>query len=157
MPKPPPSSSPLWKAFNGVTALNRVAYRLSGGRIGGKMPGSGAPIILVHHVGRKSGTERVSPLIGLEDDGRWLVVASKGGTDKNPAWFHNLIASPETEIEVGKDRIPVHVRQIEGEERERAWPKLVEIYPPYAEYQVYAKDRVIPVLSLDKVSGTEGA
>ena len=145
----PPNSASFWKAFNGVTALNRVAYRLSGGRIGGKMPGSGAPIILVHHVGKKSGTERVSPLIGLEDNGRWLIVASKGGNDRNPAWYHNLVASPETRIEVGKDRIPVHARVIEGEERERAWPKLVEIYPPYADYQVYAKDRVIPVLSLD--------
>jgi deazaflavin-dependent oxidoreductase (nitroreductase family) len=149
MPKPPPSSSPFWKAFNGVTVLNRIAYRLSGGRVGGKMPGSGAPIILVHHVGKKSGTERVSPLIGLEDDGRWLIVASKGGTDRNPAWYHNLIASPDTEIELGNDRIPVRVRQIEGEERELAWSKLVETYPPYAEYQVYAEDRVIPVLSLD--------
>ncbi len=132
-----------------MAALNRVAYRLSGGRVGGKMPGSGAPIILVHHVGKKSGTERVSPLIGLEDGSRWLIVASKGGTDRNPAWYHNLVASPETEIEVGKDRIPVLARVIEGDEREQAWLKLVEAYPSYADYQVYAEDRVIPVLSLD--------
>lgn len=148
MAKPPPSSSPFWKAFIGMTALNRIAYRLSGGRIGGKMPGTGAPIILVHHVGRKSGTERVSPLIGLEDEGRWLIVASKGGIDRNPAWYHNLVASPDTEIEVGRDRIAVRARVVEGAERELAWPKLIEIHPSYEDYQGYT-DRTIPVISLD--------
>ena len=146
---PPPSSSRIWKAFNGVTKLNTLVYRLSGGRIGNKLPGSGAPVILVHHVGKRSGEHRVTPLIGLADGERWLIVASKGGTDKHPAWYHNLSANPETEIEVGRKRIPVNARRIEGEERAEAWPKLVDVYPPYDEYEQFAGDRVIPVLSLD--------
>lgn len=97
MPKPPPSTSPFWKVFNRFAGLNRVVYRATGGRIGGKIPGIGSPIILVHHVGRKSGTKRVSPLIGIEEDGRWVVVASKGGTDAHPAWYHNLRANPESD------------------------------------------------------------
>jgi F420H(2)-dependent quinone reductase len=145
---PPPASSRFWKAFTAATKLNTFVYRLSGGRVGGKLPG-GAPVILVHHVGKRSGTHRVAPLIGLADGDRWAIVASKGGTDKHPAWYHNLRAHPETEIEVGRNRIPVRARVVEGEERAELWAKLVEIYPPYEEYQVFAGDRVIPVISLD--------
>lgn len=147
---PPPSSSRIWKAFNGLTRFNTFIYRLSGGRVGNKLPGTNAPVILVHHVGKRSGTERTTPLIGLADGDRWLIVASKGGTDKHPAWYHNLRANPETEIEVGREKIPVTARQIEGEEKSAAWGKLVEVYPPYDEYQEFAGDRVIPVLSLDR-------
>lgn len=150
MAKPPPrADSKAWTAFNKVAALNRVVYRASGGRFGNKMPGSGAPVILVHTTGAKSGKRRVQPLIGLDDDGRWLIVASKGGTNKHPAWYHNLKANPETEIEVGRKRIPVKARIVDEPERAELWPKLVEIYPPYAEYQEFAGERRIPVLSLD--------
>lgn len=146
---PPPADSKFWSIFNRVAALNKVVYRVSGGRLGNKLPGTNAPVILVHHVGAKSGEERVSPLIGMRDGERWVIVASKGGTDKHPAWFHNLKANPETRIEVGRDRIDVQARIVESEERAELWPKLIDIYPPYAEYQEFAKDRVIPVLSLD--------
>lgn len=146
---PPPSSSRFWQAFTAMTKLNTLVYRLSGGRVGGKLPG-GAPVILVHHVGARSGTHRVSPLIGLADGDRWAIVASKGGTDKHPAWYHNLRANPETEIEVGRERIPVTARVVEGDERAVLWRKLVEVYPPYEEYQGFAGDRVIPVVSLDR-------
>jgi len=147
--KPPPSTSKFWSVFNRFTALNKVTYRLSGGRIGGKMPGSGAPIILVHHRGRRSGEERVSPLIGVPEGDRWVIVASKGGTDRHPAWFHNLKANPETEIEVGKEHIPVRAREVEGDERKLLWSVAAEAYPSYDDYQEFA-DRRIPVLSLDR-------
>lgn len=146
---PPPSGSRFWKAFNGLAAINRVVYRLSGGRFGNSIPGTDAPIILVHTVGAKSGKHRVQPLIGLRDGERWVIVASKGGTNKHPAWFHNLKANPETEIEVGREHIEVTARVVEGAERSELWPKLVEIYPPYDEYQEFAGERRIPVLSLD--------
>ena len=94
MPKPPPSSSRFWTFFNAGAALNVRLYRLSGGKIGGRM--QKAKVLLLHHVGRKSGKTRVTPLLFLPDGDRLVIVASKGGTDKNPAWFHNLMAAPET-------------------------------------------------------------
>ena len=147
---PPPSSSRWWKVFGVFTRVNTFVYRLSGGRLGNKLPGSRAPVILVHHVGRRSGTARVSPLIGLPEGDRWLIVALKGGTDKHPAWFHNLRANSETEIEIGRERIPVTARVLDEEERSRVWPRLVEVYPPYADYEGFAGERRIPVLSLDR-------
>jgi deazaflavin-dependent oxidoreductase (nitroreductase family) len=148
--KPPPASSPFWKGFEYLTRVNTFLFRRSGGRIGSRIPFVGSPIILVHHVGARSGTHRVSPLIGLADGDRWVIVASKGGTDRHPSWFHNLKANPETEIEVGRDRIPVRARVVDEAERARLWPKLVETYPPYEEYQQFAGERRIPVISLDR-------
>lgn len=149
MPKPPPASSPFWRFFNGLAGANRVLYRLTGGRVGGKLPGYGSPIILVHHTGRKSGEVRVSPLIAIEDEGRWVIIASKGGTKSHPAWFHNLRANPETQIEVGRDQLPVRARVTAGSERERLWQRMAEVYPPYDDYAEYAGEREIPVISLD--------
>ncbi len=147
--KPPPSSSPFWKVFGAFTKVNTFLFQKSGGRLGAKIPFVGSPIILVHHVGAKSGTHRITPLIGLADGGRWVIVASKGGTDKNPAWFYNLKANPGTEIEVGRDKVPVNARIVDEDERAELWPKLVEIYPPYEDYQEFAGARRIPVISLD--------
>lgn len=147
--KPPPSSSPFWKVFGAFTKVNTFLFQKSGGRLGAKIPFVGSPIILVHHVGAKSGTDRITPLIGLADGGRWVIVASKGGTDKNPAWFYNLKANPETEIEVGRDKVAVNARIVDEEERAELWPKLVEIYPPYEDYQEFAGARRIPVISLE--------
>jgi len=145
--KTPPSSSPFWKLWNVGTALNTVLYRRTGGRVGGAI--QGAPVILVHHVGAKSGRHRIAPLIHLADGDRHVVVASKGGTDKHPAWFHNLMANPDTEIEVGRERKAVRARVVDDAERAELWPRLVAIYKPYAAYQRQAGDRVIPVVSLD--------
>ena len=147
--KPPPSSSPFWKVFGAFTKVNTFVFQKSGGRLGAKIPFVGSPIILVHHVGAKSGTHRMTPLIGLADGGRWVIVASKGGTDKNPAWFYNLKANPETEIEVGRDKVAVNARIVDENERAELWPKLVAIYPPYEDYQEFAGPRRIPVISLD--------
>lgn len=130
--------------------MHVAVFRLTNGRIGNTMPRYGSPMILVHHKGAKSGKDRVSPLIALEDDGRWIVVASKGGSKTNPAWFHNLKAHPQTEIEVPRrGRIPVTARVLEGAEREEAWPKMVAIYSPYEDYRHYAGERQIPLFSLD--------
>jgi len=148
MAKPPPSAdSPFWKVFNGFAKLNVVVFRATRGKVGAKM--MGAPVGLVHHVGAKSGTHRVQPLIYLEESGRWLIVASKGGTDRHPAWFHNLKANPDTEIELPGRKVAVRARVLDADERAEVWPKLVAIYKPYAQYQEHAGDRVIPVVSLD--------
>ncbi len=152
MPKPPPPGSPFWKAWEVMTRAHIGVFRLTGGRVGGKMPVTGSPIVLLHHVGAKSGKHRVSPLIYVPDGDRVAVVASKGGVDRHPAWYHNLRANPDTEIELpreGKRR--VRARVTEGEERERLWEKAVGVYKPYAEYQTYT-ERQIPVVVLERAA-----
>jgi deazaflavin-dependent oxidoreductase (nitroreductase family) len=145
--KPPPSTSRFWKVFNAGTRLNVVLYRASKGRIGGRI--KQLPILLLHHVGAKSGTARVSPLLYLDDGDKLVIVASKGGTDKNPAWFHNLLAHPETEVELKRgERRHVRARRASDEERSAYWPRLVERYSDYADYQRYT-DRPIPVVVLE--------
>ena len=145
--KPPPSSSPFWKAFNVFSRGQATLFRATKGRFGSTM--QGAPVLLLHHVGRKSGTARVSPLIYMADGDRLLIVASKGGTDKNPAWFHNLLANPETEVELkGGERRQVRARRASDEERTAYWPRLVEGYGDYDEYQRHA-ERTIPVVVLE--------
>ena len=147
-PKPPPPDSPFWKLWEALTRLNIFVFRRSGGRFGGKL--GGAPILLLHHRGRKSGAQRVSPLIYLADGDDLVIVASKGGVDKHPAWFHNLTAMDDTEVELpGRERRRVRPHIAEGEERERLWPRLVEVYPPYANYQTYTS-RKIPVVVLQR-------
>jgi F420H(2)-dependent quinone reductase len=146
MPRPPRSTSPLWRGWEAFTRVNVVLFRMTGGRVGGSY--RGAPILLLHHTGRRSGRRRVSPLIYLPAGRDLVVVASKGGTDRNPAWFHNLLAAPETDVEVPREgRRRVHARVAEGEERERLWPRVVEIYRPYAGYQRHT-DRQIPLVVL---------
>jgi len=146
----PPSDHPFWKVFELGAQANVRLYRLSGGRFANRLPGfPDAPIILLHHVGAKSGRHRVSPVLGLPDGDRWLIVASKGGTDKHPAWLHNLKANPETEIEV-PERVPVTARVVDEAERAELWPRLTAVYPPYDDYQANAEQhRQIQVLSLD--------
>jgi deazaflavin-dependent oxidoreductase (nitroreductase family) len=145
--KPPPSSSRFWKLVNGGARLNVAVFRATKGRVGGRL--QQLPILLLHHVGRKSGQKRVSPVLYLADGDKLVIVASKGGTDKNPAWFHNLIGSPETEVEMkGGERRQVRARRASDEERDAYWPRLVERYTDYAEYQRNT-DRTIPVVVLE--------
>lgn len=143
----PPSDHPFWRLWERLTSANVWLYRASGGRLGGKIPGYGAPIIILHHVGRRSGTHRVSPVIGLRDGERWVIVASKGGTDRHPAWLHNLRARPETEIEV-PERLAVTAREADADERAELWPRLTAIYPPFDDYQE-ATERRIEVIVLE--------
>jgi deazaflavin-dependent oxidoreductase (nitroreductase family) len=147
MAKPPPPSSPVWKLWEGLTRINIVLFRATGGRVGGSI--GKAKILLLHHTGRRSGTERVSPLIYLDDGADVVVVASKGGVDKHPSWFHNLMAMDATEVELpGRERRRVTPRVAEGPERERLWPRLVGIYKPYESYATYTT-RDIPVVVLE--------
>jgi deazaflavin-dependent oxidoreductase (nitroreductase family) len=107
-----------------------------------------APVLLLHHVGRRSGQRRVSPVLYLPDGDRIVIVGSKGGSDTNPAWFGNLMAHPRTEVEVGRGRRAVVARKATNEERAAYWPRLVEIYPSFTLYQ-QRTDRVIPVVVLE--------
>ena len=151
MPKPPPPSSPFWKVWEVGTRVNIGLFRATKGRLGGKLPGTGSPILLLHHVGAKSQKKRVSPLIYVPDGERVVIVASKGGVDKHPAWFHNLKANPETVVELPREgKRSVRARIAAGEERAELWDKAVAIYKPYAEYQTYT-ERQIPVVVLDPI------
>jgi len=146
MPRTPKSSSPFWKLVNAGARANVAIYRASGGRFGAHI--GKAPVLLLHHIGRKSGKARVAPVLYLDDGERLVVVASKGGTDKNPAWFHNLMGTPDTDVEIGRERRSVRARRASDEERAALWPRLVEMYPQYADYQRQA-DRTIPVIVLE--------
>jgi deazaflavin-dependent oxidoreductase (nitroreductase family) len=133
----------LRRMMGGHTAL----YRATGGRIGHRVPGS-PPVLLLEHVGAKSGTRRTSPLGYIDDGENVVVVASKGGYPRHPAWFHNLLANPDTTVQVGSRRRPVHARVATPEERERLWPKVVAAYAGYDTYQ-HRTAREIPLVILE--------
>ena len=150
MPKPPPPDSRFWKVFQAAANRNMRICRASNGRFGGRMVGTKARILILHHVGRKSGTQRATPLIYVFDGDDLAIVASKGGVDKHPAWFHNVVANPDVEVDLaGGERRAVRARVAEGEERERWWRRAVESYPPYEDYQSYT-ERKIPIVLLEK-------
>jgi deazaflavin-dependent oxidoreductase (nitroreductase family) len=122
------------------------AYRESNGERGYDWRG-GTSILLLTTTGRKSGEQRTTPLIHRTDDGTWVVVASKGGAPDDPAWYKNLEADPDVEIQVKADVIPVHAAVATGDERERLWRLMAESWPAYDDYQ-RKTDRQIPVVVL---------
>ena len=131
-----------------MTRAHVVTYRLSHGRLGGSY--RGAPVLLLHHTGRKSGQDRVSPLLYLDDGDDLVVVGSKGGSHKHPAWFLNLREMPETTVEEGGEKRRVKVRVASAQEREKLWPRLVDLYSDYANYQERT-EREIPLVILSPV------
>jgi F420H(2)-dependent quinone reductase len=138
-----------WPVLRRVMGGHALIYRASGGLIGHRVPGA-PPTLLLTHVGAKSGQRRISPLTYTRGDGDDLVlVASKGGYPKNPAWFHNLKAHPDTTVQVGREQRPVRARVATPEERERLWPRVVDNYGGYAEYQKRT-DRQIPLVILER-------
>jgi deazaflavin-dependent oxidoreductase (nitroreductase family) len=120
-------------------------FRANQGRVG--PPFEGGTLLLLHHMGAKSGQSRVNPLMYMEDNGRYVVFASKGGAPTNPDWYHNLKAHPDTTIEVGTDTINVQATEAPGEERDRLFRTQADRSPQFAEYQEKA-GRVIPVIIL---------
>lgn len=146
--KPPRKGSRLWRFLDLFSDANVWLYRRSGGRIGGRM--GRAPVLLLHHVGRKSGKERVSPVLFLPHDDRLVIVGSKGGAASHPAWFVNLMANPLTTVEVASRRLRVRAREASETERADYWPGLLEIYPSFRTYQERT-ERVLPVLVLEPV------
>lgn len=119
-------------------------FRANGGKVGG--PFEGAPMILVHHTGAKSGTERITPLVYQADGDHWVIFASKAGAPSHPHWYHNLIANPDTTIEVGSETIEVTTTEASGDERTRLWETQKQNAPQFAEYETKAVGRTIPVL-----------
>jgi deazaflavin-dependent oxidoreductase (nitroreductase family) len=122
-------------------------FRTNGGTV--TTAGFGRNLVLVHHTGARSGTERVTPLFSLPTEGGgWLIAASAAGADQHPAWFHNLVAHPDTVVE-HPDRGVVAVRAVnlEGTERDAAWSRFTAVSPGFAGYEAKTT-RVIPVVEL---------
>jgi deazaflavin-dependent oxidoreductase (nitroreductase family) len=137
---------------NDWNAQTIAEFRANGGRVGG--PFEGAPIVLVHHSGRKSGREYVTPMMYFPhegDDNAIYVFASKGGAPSNPDWYYNLIAAGNGTIERGTETYRVAVREITGNERDRIYDEQARRHPGFAEYtQKTAGIRTIPVLELQR-------
>lgn len=119
-------------------------FRKNHGKVGGNF--EGAPVLLIHHKGARSGMQRVNPVMYLKDGNRFLVFASKGGADTNPDWYHNLKAYPDAQIEVGDETIDVRADEIKGSERDRLYAKQASLYPQFGEYQKKT-NRVIPIIA----------
>ncbi len=134
-------------------------YLSSGGTEGHlytiKRPGAAeltVPSLLLTTTGRKSGQKYIFPLFYGVAGSSYFVIASKGGAPDHPSWYRNLVANPEVEIQVGTAKMMAHARTATGEERASIWQKAVEIFPPYADYQIKSAGREIPVVVLDPVS-----
>jgi deazaflavin-dependent oxidoreductase (nitroreductase family) len=106
-------------------------------------------MILVHHKGRRSGAERINPLVYQKVDGGWSVFASFAGAPHDPDWYRNLVAEPHTTIEVGSETYDVVARTATGEERTAIWERQKALSPGFADYEVKAGDREIPVVVLE--------
>ncbi len=137
-----------WPVLGRLMDGHMYLYRATNGLIGHRIPGL-PPMLLLDHVGAKSGTKRTAPLLYIRDGDDVVIVASKGGYAKHPAWFHNLRANPDTTVQIGSERRPVHARVATSEERARLWPEVVKAYGDYARYQERT-DREIPVVILER-------
>jgi deazaflavin-dependent oxidoreductase (nitroreductase family) len=124
-------------------------FRANEGRVA---ESDGYPTILIHHIGAKSGTERVSPLACFpEDGGSMLIIASKDGAPTNPDWYHNVKANPRFTVEVGTETFPVHAEEVVGPERDEFLARVAADRPNFAEFQ-QKTTRTIPVLRLTRVA-----
>ncbi len=151
MDKPAGLNAPYARTFLKYLGRAHVAcYRRTGGRIGGRWRVGAAlrkpvPILLLDHVGRTSGAPYTTPLLHLRDGQDAIVVASSGGMDREPQWYRNLMAHPDTSIQIGSTVRKVHARTAGATERARLWPLLVDVYADFASYETWT-DREIPVV-----------
>ena len=122
-------------------------FRANDGKVGGGF--EGASMVLVHHTGARSGTERVTPLVYRPEGDGWVIFASKGGAPDNPDWYHNLMAHPATTIEVGSERVDVTAIEVTGAERDRIFEAQKAEAPQFAEYEA-STDRIIPVILFER-------
>ena len=122
-------------------------FRANEGKVG--PPFEGAPLLILHSTGAKSGKTRLAPIVYQQVDDSWAVFASKAGAPDNPDWYHNLVANPSATIELGTEEVAVTARVLEGDEREAVWSKQKELMPGFAEYEAQT-DRTIPVVILDR-------
>jgi len=122
-------------------------FRANDGKVGGMF--EGAPLVLLHHTGAKSGRAYISPLVFTVDGDRLVIIASKGGAPTHPDWYHNLVANREATVELPGETRPVRARVVEGEERDRLFDAQAALMPNFAEYQRNTERR-IPVVVLER-------
>ncbi|MET8942684.1 nitroreductase family deazaflavin-dependent oxidoreductase [Streptomyces sp. NPDC004542] len=127
-------------------------YESSGGTEGTTLRDTGLPVILLTSRGARSGKVRKTPLMRVEHEGRYAVVASQGGAPRHPVWYFNLKADPHVELQDGPVKQDMRAREVTGEEKTRWWERAVAAYPPYAEYQEKTS-REIPVFVLEPAGG----
>jgi F420H(2)-dependent quinone reductase len=140
------SARTAWRLIGkGMTGTHAAIYRASGGKLAGRMFNS--PVLLLSTTGRKTGRERTTPLLYLEDGKNLVVVASVGGAPCHPDWYWNLKANPEARVQLQERTLRVRAQEAEGEEKRRLWRRVVEMYPPYEDYQ-RRTEREIPVFVL---------
>ena len=133
--------------MKGANYVHRGLLAVSGGRIGGKV--GEMPVVQLHTTGRKSGKRRTTMLTApVTSDDRYVLVASKGGDDRHPAWYLNLVDEPEVELTVDGTTMPMTARVLDEDEKEEVWPAIVESYDGYRKYQEKT-DRDIPVISVE--------
>ena len=122
-------------------------FRSNGGKVSGMF--AGAPLVLVTHTGAKSGQRRTTPVVYTTDGDRIVIIASKGGSPENPAWYHNLVADPDVTVEVGPETFDGTAVVLDGDERDRIFDRQKRDIPNFAEYE-QKTTRVIPVIRLDR-------
>lgn len=135
---------------NGMNDFNRQIieeFRANGGKVGGQF--EGAPMLLLHTTGAKSGLERVNPLMYQQVGDELAIFGSKAGAPTEPDWYRNLVAEPSVTVEVGTETVPMTARVTSGEERDRIWEQQKAIAPGFAEYEKTA-NREIPVVLLSR-------
>jgi deazaflavin-dependent oxidoreductase (nitroreductase family) len=136
-----------WPVLSRFADLHTAVYRASGGRLGHRVPGF-ARMLLLEHTGARSGVRRTTPLVYAKDGQNLIIIASKGGHPRHPAWYHNLVANPDTAVQVGTEHRTVRARVAHGEERDRLWALALAEYSGYEGYQERT-DREIPVVVLE--------
>lgn len=132
-----------------ITVVHRFVYVTSGGLIGGRV--LWIRMLLLFNTGRRTGRERKTPLLYVEDGDRWVVVATNAGNDRHPAWWYNLSSRPRAKIQVGSEKVDVTWRQATADECETLWPKLTQSYRFYPEYRKRVQ-REIPVVILERAA-----
>ncbi|MFL5843354.1 MAG: nitroreductase family deazaflavin-dependent oxidoreductase [Solirubrobacteraceae bacterium] len=137
----------MWPVTRRLMAGHTALYKATNGRVGHTFPGF-PTMLLLDHVGARSGVRRTAPLLYVADGEDLVIVASKGGFPKHPAWFHNLKANPDTTVQVGREKRAVRARVADETERARLWPKAVASYKGYRDYQERSKGRTIPMVIL---------
>ena len=161
MPDPSTPNTQSWneqiiaevRANAGYAAWSSEDDFAAGRPVPPRMPGfdqKGMPLLLVHHTGAKTGRERISPLFYQPVENGWAIFATHGGSPRNPRWYHNLMANPQTTVEAGAEQVPVSARLAQGAERERIWAKETELVPKFAEFEA-AAGRQIPVVILERI------
>ena len=123
-------------------------FRSSGGKVGGQF--AGAPMIIVTHIGAKSGKSYTTPLVYTKDGNRFVIIASKAGAPNNPSWYHNLLAHPEVTVEIGADKFKAKASEVKGAERDRLFAAQAKMMPQFNDYAKKTA-RKIPVFTLERV------